>query len=369
MNNKKLFMHIILLLLTTRIALTTVGVISRQMFEQEWGSNKVFKDHSMLAVDIWSSFDSSWYIDIAENGYINGKYVDIIKPEAKNYPFFPLYPILIRIVSPLTLGDNHLAGILISNICLIFAAYFLYKITAQLADESKAKRAIQYLFFFPFSFVFSGVFSESLFLMLLLIVIYSIETGKDKKALVAGFLMGLSRITGLFSIPAIMLLIEKKSKNKYKPYLAILPVLLGVFVFMYYLYRITGDPYIYFTMQKIWNRDIQNPFFHLLVSFQIEPLAQIKFSVIYAINVLAFLLLNIFTLPFAYWVLSISLILTPLASGIISITRYSIVIFPLYIYIAQRVKTRFQHYAVLTMFFLLQILFMLTWSLGMGFVI
>src|SRR5207245_8187363 len=65
------------------------------------------------------------------------------------------------------IGNPYIAGLVLSNLCLLVAAYGLYKLTFIDADGQIALGAVKYLFLFPTAFLFSGFASESLFLSLL----------------------------------------------------------------------------------------------------------------------------------------------------------------------------------------------------------
>jgi len=62
-------------------------------------------------VSLHSRWDSAWYLDIAQHGYIfKGA------QQLSNIVFFPLYPFLMKLVSYLTLGNFILAGWLLNII-------------------------------------------------------------------------------------------------------------------------------------------------------------------------------------------------------------------------------------------------------------
>src|SRR6266581_2535810 len=64
---------------------------------------------SNVFLDVWARWDSAFYLDIASRGYTY--------PEAghlSNLAFFPLYPLLMKLVSGLT-GNPLLAGVLVSH--------------------------------------------------------------------------------------------------------------------------------------------------------------------------------------------------------------------------------------------------------------
>jgi len=84
---------------------------------------------------------------------------------------FPLYPLLVRIFGTIIGYNFYLAGLIISNVSLLVASVYLFKLVELEADKKMAFRAIKYLFYFQ-SPLFFGVFAESLFVALAIICFY-----------------------------------------------------------------------------------------------------------------------------------------------------------------------------------------------------
>lgn len=108
----------------------------------------------------WARWDSGWYLDIAANGYgVSTGFFD-----QRNIVFFPLYPILIRIVS-FAIADRAWAGFLISNTAFAVALIALYDMTKSAYGVGTARWTVRLLATFPFAFYLSAVYSESVFLL------------------------------------------------------------------------------------------------------------------------------------------------------------------------------------------------------------
>ena len=117
--------YICLLFLSTRIVLTLIGVISHAFLERGYG--KQFSWSKYLWLDLWGVWDSFWYMDIAQNGYSTaGSIAD--NPAQTNFAFFPLYPMLMHLLGKISGGEYYLAGLFISNGCLLLSCYLLYKL-------------------------------------------------------------------------------------------------------------------------------------------------------------------------------------------------------------------------------------------------
>ena len=95
------------------------------------------KDFAM-SINVW---DAEHYADIMKYGYT---YPTDVDPQA-NWAFFPLYPLICMFVRALSF--NHLSayvtGMIVSNICIIIAAFYSAKIVTDLGlnygDGKKVK--------------------------------------------------------------------------------------------------------------------------------------------------------------------------------------------------------------------------------------
>src|SRR6266404_411339 len=121
-------------------------------------------------VNMWVRWDAGWYLDVAKNGY------RFLPGEQSNVAFFPLYPYMIRLVhGAIRLpGDAGwlLVGIIVSNTALLVALIYLYRLVRLDYDRCTAARAVLYLCVFPTTLFLSAVYSESLFLALVVSAFY-----------------------------------------------------------------------------------------------------------------------------------------------------------------------------------------------------
>jgi hypothetical protein len=110
---------------------------------------------------MWQRFDANWYISIAENGYggIQGD---------DHFP--PLFPVLIRLMRPL-FGSAFLAGLFISHLATLYALKLLYDMFLEWGGNPAAKRALFFMLIYPTSFFLFSVYTESLFLVTALLSI------------------------------------------------------------------------------------------------------------------------------------------------------------------------------------------------------
>ena len=121
-------------------------------------------------VNMWARWDAGWYLDVAKNGY------RFLPGEQSNVAFFPLYPYVVRLVhGAIRLpGDAGwlLVGIIVSNTALFVTLIYLYRLIRLDYDRRTAARAVLYLCVFPTTLFLSAVYSESLFLALVVTAFY-----------------------------------------------------------------------------------------------------------------------------------------------------------------------------------------------------
>jgi hypothetical protein len=105
---------------------------------------------------IWARWDSGWYIRLANEGYA-------AYPAAAG--FFPLFPLLMAVVSRLTGWSLALSGMIIAHLSYLGSILMLYKLARLISNEDRyAMRAVLYMVLFPTSLFFFSVYAESLYL-------------------------------------------------------------------------------------------------------------------------------------------------------------------------------------------------------------
>jgi Mannosyltransferase (PIG-V) len=144
-----------------------------------------------LLLSVWQRFDTNWYLKIAEKGYSAADGSSV---------YFPLYPIAIRLVGILVSGRDLLAAIIVSNLALMGALYLLYKMSGNVIGGARARLALVYLMVFPTSFFLLAAYTESLFLCLSLASLYAGQRGRWLTAGVLGAAAALTRLQGALLI-------------------------------------------------------------------------------------------------------------------------------------------------------------------------
>jgi Gpi18-like mannosyltransferase len=151
-------------------------------------------------VNMWARWDGGWYLEIAQHGYT------FVPGRQSNVAFFPLYPYLVRVlhwVIPLPRDAGWLAvGIILSNASFLVALIYLYRLVCLDYEPRTAARTILYLCVFPTTLFLSAVYTESLFLALVISAFYYARADRWFLAGILSAAAALSRPPGvLLAIP------------------------------------------------------------------------------------------------------------------------------------------------------------------------
>ncbi len=136
----------------------------------------------------WERLDALWFLRIATKGY---------RGATAGAAFYPLYPLLIRVVSFLIGGHPFAAAILVSNGAFLGALFVLYILTRTELSEDIARRSVVYAAAFPTALFFFAPYSESLFLLLALLAFWGARRGRWEAAGAAAGLAALTRNLGV----------------------------------------------------------------------------------------------------------------------------------------------------------------------------
>ncbi len=204
--------------------------------------------HDLGAVtDVWARWDSVWFLRIAEHGYSSAS--------GAASAFYPLYPGSVAVLGRALFGHYVLAGILVSLAAALGSCLLLYRLAEERLGADGARRAVLYLALFPFALFLQAVYSESLYLLLTLAAFVLAER---KRYLLAGGAAGLAlltRPTGLALLPALALIAwQERDRVRALASLAVAPVLFAAYPL--YLWRAEGDPWAFLHAQKIWSRHL-----------------------------------------------------------------------------------------------------------------
>lgn len=210
-------------------------------------------------VTAWERFDALWFLRIATTGYFDGDGSAV---------FFPLYPLLIRFISPLLGGHPLAAAFLISHEAAYGTMVVLYFLTASEFGERTARRSVLYLAVFPTSFFLLAPYSESLFTFLAITCLWAARRGRWGVAGVMGALASATRNVGVLLV--LPLAIEAVHQARERRRGAVRPLLwsamaaVGAIAYLAFWQRLSGDALAPFNQQASWMRELSFPLFTLV---------------------------------------------------------------------------------------------------------
>lgn len=190
----------------------------------------------------WANFDGEHYLSIAQDGY-----------KGLEQAFFPVYPILMRFLALpfwVNLYSLTIAGLTISNLSFILALIFLHKLIKIDFPKRVALLTLTSLIIFPTSFYFGALYTESLFLLLIVLSFYFGLKNNWKLAGIFGMIASATRVFGILLLPAFIIEAwQKKVWSLNLLWLLLIP--LGLLTYLYYLWQTTGDPLIFYHNQPL----------------------------------------------------------------------------------------------------------------------
>ena len=306
--------------------------------------------------DSWKVWDTLHYLHIASQGYAH---------VPSDTAYFPLYPLLTRIGAIFTRSD-YASGLLIVNIAGLVMLVVLYRLVEEEFDSKRAERTILYISIFPAAFFFSAMYSEALFLSLIIIGFYSMRHGYWWIAGFSGFLACLTRSAGiLFTLPFLYEYLQQRNFNLRAIRLNILAICLmpaGMVTFALYCYLRFHNPLLFLQVEAGWRRYLRFPWHGikeaLLSLFNSKAILSFLFirnilDLIPVLLILAVLVLS-FCGPWrfsrsqwsygifavAIFLFSISFPIDHFAYPLASTTRYLLAVFPAFIILAAIGKNR-----------------------------
>jgi hypothetical protein len=291
-------------------------------------------------VETFIRWDAHWYTYIAEHGY-----------DSQTIVFFPGLPVLIRLVSYLGLGTGA-AGFVICNLCAFFSFCLMYHLFRLDYPEQITQRALIAYAVVPTSFFLNSIYTEAPFIVFSLACVYFARTGRWRYA---GMFAAAATLTRSLGICLFFLLLYEywygdRRKSSGSPSAAILLAPMALSAFMAYNYSLTGDPFAFVHSQQLWGRQFGFPWENIAGNIRliftpgwpvVPGIILDSFTVLTSLaGLLALTLSARFRVWKAYLILGWLWLIVPLFSmtpefPLYSLSRFVLIIFPLYLFAAQ----------------------------------
>lgn len=139
---------------------------------------------SEFFVNPWFGWDTISYLGIAILGY----------RQDASIAFMPLYPLMIRFTAPIFGGNYLLAALVLSTLLCIIALILMYELFAAMYPQTVARDAVVMFLTFPTAFFLLAGYTESLFIVLVLIFWH---LARKKRWLWAALAAGFATLTRL----------------------------------------------------------------------------------------------------------------------------------------------------------------------------
>lgn len=357
-------------LIATRPIILFVGYLAVVMVGYHHGRPPLRLAENEIA-NLQVRWDTAWYYGIATEGY---RFFSRSPNDQQNIVFFPAFPLIVRVAGRL-LGGGTLsfvaAGTLVAFCAFFWALTYLFRFARDLLDNDEwARYAVWFIAAYPFALFFGAVYTESLYLLGTLGAFYHFRRRELWAAGAWGLLVGLTRPNGCFvSIPlAIMAVgpwlpgwlaggpaenIERAPARR--SFGALVPALVsaampgvGVLLYSAFIWKLTGNPLAWAAGHAAWGREYVG-----LGTLVADRYAWLTTEGVYAyssqvpgdlVNGLGALFVLIAAVPvarrlgLAYAVFILVNILPPMAAGgLLSVGRFSSVMFPAFIWLATAV--------------------------------
>jgi hypothetical protein len=213
-----------------------------------WDDPSLTRDLGWVT-DVWARWDSVWFLRIAEHGY--GATHGVAAA------FYPLYPLTLAGVGRAFGGHYVLAGIVVSLAATLGSFALLYRLAEPQLGADGARRSVLYLAVFPTALFLQAVYSESLFLVLVLAAFLLAERGRWLGAGAATGLAVLTRISGVALLPALAVMAWRRPPTERRRALASLCLAPAIFAaYPLYLGLDRGDAFAFARSQGFWNRHL-----------------------------------------------------------------------------------------------------------------
>lgn len=361
-----------LVLLGTRPAVLLIGYLAVLAIGYVVPPPGRWFEHELLNLEM--RWDTGWYVGIAVNGY----QADPLHPgSAQNIVFFPAFPMLMRIGGRLLGGSD--GAFLASGVVVVFGAFlgalvYLHKLARALLgpneDEGAARAAVWLLAAYPFAVFFGALYTESLFLLAALGAFYHFRRSEFLRAASWGVLAGLTRPNGSFLVVPLAIMavapwlpawLRGGRSGAPRPALtartvagtvsAVAAPVLGLLCYCAFVWRLSGNPLGWVQSQAAWGRQYVG-----VVSLAVQQfralaerglhgyVAANPFDFLNALGALFVLVSAGFVfrrLGLAYAAFLLVNMLPPIAmGGLLSVGRFSSVMFPSFIWLGSVVPAR-----------------------------
>jgi hypothetical protein len=322
-------------------------------------------------LSLWNRWDAPHYLDIARMGYVKEGV------ESRWIVFYPLYPWLVRAAS-FVLRDELVSAFFVSTLASIAAGVLLYRLARLDDGEWAARAAVFFMFVFPTSYFLHVGYTESLFLALALGTFLAARTRRWPLAGVLGALACMTRANGLALVPALAFEAwgeyRASGRRPSARWLWALLPLAGFGVYLSINYSVKGSPVAFLKLQdEYWYRTFAWPWDAVAASWRFWQGNSPSDALMVGFQEFFFVLLGLgltvwawakMRASYAAW-MTCNWLLWSCTKFVLSVPRYTLVLFPAYLIFARASARRPEAGALIAVWSLLFLaLFLARFSQG-----
>jgi hypothetical protein len=198
-------------------------------------------------------WDAGWFLRVAVDGYPHGYTFDAAgRMEGNELAFFPVYPMLIRLVAALGIPAST-AALVVSWLAAIGAAVAVHLLGTSLYGKRTGWALVAICFSAPVAIVFSMAYSEAVFVALVAGMLAAAHRRVWWAAGLLGLAAALTRPTGAAAAVALavaaLLAVRESREKMWQPLGAAALALLGMPLFLAWVGWRVGDPAAWFRIQ------------------------------------------------------------------------------------------------------------------------
>jgi len=298
-------------------------------------------------------WDAANFLRLAEHGYqAEGELGFYIV-------YLPAYPYAVAVLNVIV-HSFLISALVISAVSALVAGFLLQQlVSVDGGDDAEATRALWYMTLFPTAYFLAMPYSESMFLMFVIAAFLGARTQHWGWAGIMAAFATATRVQGLAILPglAIEALVRHGTRAPLKSYwLALAPV--GFLVYLGINWVVADDPFRFVEIQRdhwhqrqIWPwefmRDtvdsirLQGPGFNRAAIYELR--------LIFVVVSAGLLLLGVRKLPLSYQAMGWAMIvMMMMSSWQLSIPRYTLGVFPLFLVMAYYGKNPLVHQVIMT---------------------
>ncbi|MEO1988853.1 MAG: hypothetical protein ABGX47_19735 [Martelella sp.] len=275
------------------------------------------------------TWDCGWYRSIVEGGYHLEPHAHE-RMDAANWAFFPVFPLFARFVHSVFDVSHSYALLISSRFFFLLSIIYFMKLSKVYFPAIPLTVAASVVALNPFAIYGNVGYTESCFLFFTSAFFYNLKQERFVLSGVVGGVLSAVRLAGNFALIAYLYVTIRKliedwrhAERRFRPEPLVLGgmlIPLGLSLYMFFLYRHTGDAFAFSHIQRAWDRSPGNPFARIGDGLSGDAYGKyLALMSVAALIVPAFLL---YKRHVELAIFSVLCTLIPLSTGLWSMPRY-----------------------------------------------